>query len=234
MGGWIVGLFWLIPLLFSFVAVLVAVGTAVGWPIMLATQSVEGTDAFDGFNRQFSFLLNRFWHYAGYWLMTAILGSLGLSLILFIFSMMTQFLSHTLHHEHVIAMAAWQEPPTEIASDISFDPTLNSIVQFWFRLFACMLMGVVFSYFWAAVTITYFLLRKIDDATEFDQVCFTGDLLMEKLSKLVDERDEQEHLPTTGVASSELSTPLRPIGKLKETTQDPELPEPPTKEHDQS
>ena len=61
-----------------------------------------------------------------------------------------------------------------------------------------MMVAFVYSYFWSASTIIYFLLRQSDDATDLDEVY------------LPDEQERDELLPLVGVAASDQPVVERP------------------------
>lgn len=55
-----------LALLAGFLIVLLSIGLALGWPLMLPSVSAEGTDAFDAVSRSFSYLFGRPWRYLAY------------------------------------------------------------------------------------------------------------------------------------------------------------------------
>ncbi len=71
------GIGWGLVLLAGLFLAALAVGLALGWPLMWATVSVEGTDAFDAISRSYSYVFQRPLHYAFYALVATILGVLG-------------------------------------------------------------------------------------------------------------------------------------------------------------
>ena len=54
-GDVFAGIFWPIVLFFGFIIAIVLVGL-VGWPLMIATISTEGTDSFDALSRSYSYV----------------------------------------------------------------------------------------------------------------------------------------------------------------------------------
>lgn len=61
-----------LALLSGFLIVLLGIGLAAGWPLMIPAASAEGTDAFDAVSRAFSYVFNRPWRYIGYHLTAAL------------------------------------------------------------------------------------------------------------------------------------------------------------------
>jgi hypothetical protein len=73
-------------------------------------------------------------------------------------------------------------------------PTLTSasrVAAFWLAALAMIAIGFAVSYFWSAATMIYFILRRADDGTEFDDV-WLGEV------------EEDDLLPLAGIASGDL------------------------------
>ncbi len=208
-GPAVVGILWGIVLLFGFLMALIMMGLAAGWPLMTATISTEGSDAFDGLSRSFSYVYDRPWYYVWLILLTMAYGS-----VVIMFAWFAAWL--------IVYLAVWSvaagvgaddigsllrsTPPLlisdslESASQSDAPITIGRIaVGIWMRAVAMLLLGFVYSYFWTAVTIIYFLLRRSDDGTELDEVYVPE----------ADEPDEQ--LPLVGVAASDQPVTERPM-----------------------
>ncbi len=69
------GLFWPVMLLFGLVMAVALVGL-VGWPLMAATISTEGTDSWEAVSRAYSYVYQRPWHYLWYSLVAIFYGGL--------------------------------------------------------------------------------------------------------------------------------------------------------------
>ena len=100
-GGWIgripagvgeglLGVLWGLELLFGFLMAIVLIGLGLGWPLMFATISVEGTDGFDGLSRAYNYVFER----PLYFIWQAILTLLSGSVAIFFVALMAQFLTH--------------------------------------------------------------------------------------------------------------------------------------------
>ncbi len=209
-GDWLIGLGFLIPLFLSFVMALVIIGVAAGWPLMFATIGAEGTDAFDGFSRSYSYIYSKPWHlfsWSGvslvYGVAVTVFVSFATSLIisLAIWSVMmglgqegaSQLFLATPDSLGVTALASAAEPTTG-----------SVLVGFWLHLFALLVQGFTYSLFWTSTTILYFLVRRSDDATSLEEV-YREDV-----------QDEDELLPIVGVAASEQPVVERPVPDIAE------------------
>ena len=73
----IAGAFWFLPLLGGLFMAVLLVGLFFGFPLMWATISVEGTDAFDALSRSYAYTYQRPLLYALYSLVAGALGMLG-------------------------------------------------------------------------------------------------------------------------------------------------------------
>jgi hypothetical protein len=65
LGDLIGGLLWPLALLLGLVMTVILVGL-IGWPLMNATISTEGSDSFDALSRSYSYVYQVPWHYLGY------------------------------------------------------------------------------------------------------------------------------------------------------------------------
>lgn len=68
------GLGWPLPLLAGLVMTVLLVGL-VGWPMMYATISAEGSDSFDALSRSYSYVYQNPWHYIWYSLVAIAYGA---------------------------------------------------------------------------------------------------------------------------------------------------------------
>ncbi len=212
LGGWIgripaigevlIGLFWIVPLFCGLFMALMLVGVAAGWPLMYATISAEASDGFDGLSRAYCYVYGRPWHYLWMVIVAMAFGS-----VVIFFAWLVTWLLVYLGGWSVAsgmglnnAVALFQASAGLFGIDVLGGGTdeeyfLGSVaVGAWMRLVGLVLVGFIYSYFWSAFTIMYFLLRRSDDGTEFDQVYITED------------EQRNELLPLVGVAESDQST----------------------------
>lgn len=74
LGDLVTGLFWPMILIGGLVMAAILVGL-VGWPLMHATISAEGSDSFDALSRSYSYVYQAPWHYAWYALVSVAYGA---------------------------------------------------------------------------------------------------------------------------------------------------------------
>jgi hypothetical protein len=167
---------------------LVLTGWAVGWPLMYATISVEGSDSFDAFSRSFAYVFQRPWHYLFYVLVATVFGSLCSFFVVLFATLMVHTslwavswgggkgLAATLNGLMYYAPEAsgWGpagpgEPPTGSAWIAAV------FAAVWLYVVFLLLAGFVQSYFWSASTIIYYLLRRDVDNTEMHEVYLEGE-----------------------------------------------------------
>ena len=204
-GGVVVGALWFIPLLIGFVMALILIGLAAGWPLMYAGISTEGSDAFDGFSRSYSFVFSRPWQYL---LSAAVATGYGVVVVSFVAAVVSLLVSLSgwavgsgMGADAVSELLAagprfaGTSPATAAGSGLA-----SGFAAFWLSLLSLVIAGFVYSYFWSSATIIYFLLRQADDATGLDEVY------------LPDEDTEDKLLPLVGVAASEQEIIERPPG----------------------
>ena len=135
-----------IPLLFALFTVILALGLAVGWMLLFAAVSTDGSDGFDAISRMFSYIFQRPLHYILYWICSGILGCLGYLFVFFISSC-------------VVGMA------DAIASGDS-----TGIAAFWVGLIWLLPTAYAFAWFWTSSVAIYLLLRRSVDATPLTEV----------------------------------------------------------------
>jgi hypothetical protein len=81
------GLFWPLMILFGLVMAVALVGL-VGWPLMSATVSAEGTDSWEAVSRSYSYVYQRAWHYLWYTLVAICYGAVVVFFVGFMGSLM--------------------------------------------------------------------------------------------------------------------------------------------------
>ena len=123
-GGWLTnipyfgplfaGTLWFLPLLAGIVMAFIVVGLAIGWPLMVPTISVEGTDAFDAISRCFAYSMQRPWNYFFYATLTIVLGSISTFVFLLFVQLMLYFSYWSV---------AWGASDTLLARLFAFTPT---------------------------------------------------------------------------------------------------------------
>ncbi len=82
-GPGLLGLIWGPLLILALLLAIVVMGLACGWPLMVATISVEGTDGFDGMSRAYNYVYERPRYYIVQIALTMLNGSFGAFCVLF-------------------------------------------------------------------------------------------------------------------------------------------------------
>jgi hypothetical protein len=86
-GELFAGLFWPVVILIGLIMAIVMVGL-IGWPLMIATISTEGSDSFDALSRSYSYIYQAPWHYVWYNFLAILYGALLVFFVGFMASLM--------------------------------------------------------------------------------------------------------------------------------------------------
>jgi len=170
-------LLWPLVLVGGFVMTILLLGVLLGWPLMWATISVEGTDSFDALNRTYSYIFQRPFRYFFYAIIAALVGWIGWVVV-------ENFAAS------VIWLASWAvswgagsariQELTDGSSKSSLAYAATSLIAFWRGLVKLLAIGYSFSYFGVASTAIYYLLRRDVDARETDEVFLDADTSEQK------------------------------------------------------
>ena len=165
-------LLWPLVLVGGFVMTLLLVGVLLGWPLMFATISAEGTDSFDALNRTYAYVFQRPLGYLFYTIVAALLGWLGWFVVKNFAAL-------------VVWLAFWaascgtgwarMQELTAGTSDSSLVYAATGLIAFWTWCVKLLAVGYSFSYFFVAATAIYYLLRRDVDARETDEVFLDAD-----------------------------------------------------------
>lgn len=203
------GLLWILPLIAGFVMALIIVGWAVGWPLMFATISVEGSDAFDALSRSFAYAFQRPWHYLFYGLLAAVFGSLCSFFVLLFTDLLVHLsrwavawgggegLGIKLDQLFYYAPEASGWRPIAVEAPTGAVNFAAGCAAIWLYLLFFMVVGFIYSYFWSASTVIYYLLRRDVDNTEMQEVYLEGE-------------EDDEGLPMEPAPASPVVTPVQP------------------------
>jgi len=158
---------WFVGLLGSFMMAFMLLGLFFGFPLMWGSISAEGTDSFGALSHSYSYVYQRPLQYLIYVVIAAIIGVLGWYLVL-------------LFAYWILELSGWgvgwgsgSARLAEIKGPDSMGPIADTgaaIIAFWTDCVRTLAFGFIFSYFWTASTVIYFLLRRLVDATELDEV----------------------------------------------------------------
>jgi hypothetical protein len=158
---------WPFVLFGGFLMAFLLLGLFFGFPLMWSAISAEGTDAFGALSHALSYVYQRPLRYLGYAIVAGLAGVLGWYLV-------------TLFGFWILELAHWGiswGSSTERLREIEGPASLSRIadtgavfMHFWTNCLLTLAYGFVFSYFWTSTTIIYFLLRRLVDAKELDEV----------------------------------------------------------------
>lgn len=166
-GILVASILWPLVLLGGFMMAFLLIGLFFGFPLMWGAISAEGTDAFGALSHSYSYVYQRPLHYLAYALAAAIVGVLGW----FVVSLFVGW---------ILALSQWGiswgsgvAVLDEVRGPETMGPLADTgaaIIAFWTNCLHAVAYAFVFSYFWSATTVIYFLLRRQVDATELDEV----------------------------------------------------------------
>ena len=163
---------WPLVLFGGFLMAFLLLGLFFGFPLMWGAISAEGTDAFGALSHAYSYVYQRPLRYLGYAVLAGLAGVLGWYLI-------------TLFGFWILELSRWgiswgsgAERLKEIEGPASLGRMADTgamFVQFWTDCLRTLAYGFLFSYFWTSTTVIYFLLRRLVDAKELDEVYMADD-----------------------------------------------------------
>jgi hypothetical protein len=174
------GLVWIFALIFGALMALLLLGLLFGWPLMWATISTEGSDAFDALSRSYAYTFQRPLHYLFFAIVAAVLGALTWMLVLQLGAFIVHFtwwaadwgIFDEKRHGFALAVAAGDTQALEEFSPLGrFGLRLIGLCN---SLVFAAAYSFSYGYFWVAATAMYLLLRREVDHTETDEV-YTDD-----------------------------------------------------------
>lgn len=166
-GLLVAGGLWGGALFVGFLMAFLLLGLFFSWPLMWGAISVEGTDSFGALSHSYSYAYQRPLHYLLYATAAAVIGFIGWYLI-------------TLFAIYIVSLSNWGiswGTGTARYQEIVGGTGVNvwgerglAAMSFWNGCVLMLAVAFVYSYFWSASTVIYFLLRRLVDATEIDEV----------------------------------------------------------------
>jgi hypothetical protein len=166
-GVLLASIVWPVVLLGGFMMAFLLIGLFFGFPLMWGSISAEGTDAFGALSHSYSYVYQRPLKYLLYVVMAAIIGVPGWYLVswfVYWILALSQWGVSWGSGSALWPAIAGPESMGRIAD------TGAAIIGFWTNCLHTLAFGFIFSYFWSASTVIYFLLRRLVDATELDEV----------------------------------------------------------------
>lgn len=175
-GTSVAGLLGFLPLLAGLVMTLIAIGLAIGWPLMITTVVAEGEDAFDALSRSYSYVFQRPWKLAAYGALAWALGVIGLLVVRFAAALIVQLALWGL------SLGAPDDRLISLFQSEGGAGFPGSVHAFWLGTVDLLAFGWIYAYFWSVVPIIYLLLRSEIDGAPFESLFFDeppADLLPE-------------------------------------------------------
>ncbi len=166
-GLLVAGIFWWLVLFVGFLMAFLLLGLFFGWPLMWGTISAEGTDSFGALSHSYSYVYQRPLQYLLYATSAAVIGMLGWYLV----SLFTLW---------IIDLSDWGVSWGSTAVGLREAVTASEsgtmagygalLIRFWTLCLFMLVTAFLISYLWSATTVIYFLLRRLVDGVELDEV----------------------------------------------------------------
>jgi hypothetical protein len=187
-GEYAVGLALPLSLLMGLVCALVFIGGTFSVGLQWPTIAAEGSDSFDAISRSISYISSRPWRYIFYTLFSAAYGCLTFVFVKFL-TFLTLFITHTGIAAFWTAftlgkggsenkiLRLWAEPtlsePWRVisaAQQSGAEASAQHLFEFWIWIAMALVAAFIISFFLTSQTIIYFLMRKVVDATDIEEV----------------------------------------------------------------
>jgi hypothetical protein len=181
-GPYVVGVAMGLALLLNFLLALIFIAGAFSLGLQWPTIAVEGSDAFDAISRSVSYLTSRPWRYLFYTLFSALYGCATFLFVKFL-AYLTLAIAHMVMYIFSFGggpdnalVRLWEAPTLANPWPVSGGPDSGASYLFIFWVWMVLGLAVAFlgSFFFTSQTIIYFLLRKVVDATDTDEVYVEG------------------------------------------------------------
>jgi hypothetical protein len=167
MGVLVASIVWPVVLLGGFMMAFLLIGLFFGFPLMWGSISAEGTDAFGALSHSYSYVYQRPLKYLLYALMAAVIGVPGWYLVSWFVYWILALSQWGVSWGSGSAQWAAINGPESMGR---IADTGAAIIGFWTNCVHTLAFAFIFSYFWSSATVIYFLLRRLVDATELDEV----------------------------------------------------------------
>lgn len=191
LGVLIVGIFWILIVVFGFAVSVLAIGLLCGWPFMWGTIASEGTDGFDAISRAYSYTYQRPL-YTFFLAFLALLLGLAGSAVVFAFVQSTIELT-----VGGLAWGAGQERyyGFNLLYADEFEGTWAARAGVWLiqiinNFVRAAVAAFNFAFFWSASSAIYLLKRQQVDQTELDDIFFSD---QERSPYGLPDLDQDEH-----------------------------------------
>jgi hypothetical protein len=182
-GSVIAGLVWIFVAIAGLAAARLLAGLIFGWPLMWPTVSAERDgDPFEAFSRSYSYVYGKPLHYFFYVVVAAAFGALGWAVVEIAMLLVREFGFWALSwggggenvaaiRERALAFAAGARLPNPAASSTDRMLTVGtSLIGVFVALIHAVAAAFRYTYFFAAASAIYLLLRQDVDEKEMDEV----------------------------------------------------------------
>jgi hypothetical protein len=165
----------------------------VGYPLMYATVSAEGSDTFDALSRSYNYVFQSPWNYIWYSLVTVLYGAVLVFFVVFMGSFVvyltkwslsqtpwvgTAFPSRSVDDMFVYSPESfhWKELLVTGPTTLTWWNQISAFfVSLWVTIIFLLMIGFAYSYYFSAFTMVYLLMRRKVDDTEIDEVYLEED-----------------------------------------------------------
>jgi hypothetical protein len=185
-GEVVVGLLWGLVIAMGFVLAVIFIGGAFSVGLQWPALAVEGTDSFDAISRSVSYISSRPWRYVFYVIFSAVYGSLTFILVKLV-AFLALYIAHAAVRLFTFAWGTdgstgkldrlWAVPTLDApwpdagsASLIGAEPVATWFFQAWVWVVLGLVVAFLFSFFFTSQTVIYYLLRKVVEAKEMEEV----------------------------------------------------------------
>jgi hypothetical protein len=183
---------WPILMLLGFGQAILLIGL-VGYPLMYATVSAEGSDTFDALSRSYNYVFQSPWNYIWYALVAVAYGAVLVFFVGFMGSFVIYLtkwsLSQTPLSEYFVTRRVdnlfvyaprsfhWNELLVSGPTEMTWYNQISAVIvgAVWTTLVFLIVLGFGYSYYFSAFTMIYYLMRRKVDDTEMDEVYLEED-----------------------------------------------------------
>jgi hypothetical protein len=165
--------------------------------LMMPAMAVNGKGAFDSWTAAYTYVIWGFSRFVVYSLIMGIIGAASIWAVYQLTGLLLGLVESSVNMGHV-ADDPWILPAGTAAE--GFNGVLAAVVYFFKLLVQVVPFAYAFSYYWAASTVIFMLLRKQVDNVEFDEMC---EAIPEASAEGEQELEITEVQPETGTAAEE-------------------------------
>ncbi|MEL7497045.1 MAG: hypothetical protein AAFN77_05505 [Planctomycetota bacterium] len=195
-GLMLVGLLWVIVIAAAALMGVLLFGLMFGWPLMVASVSCEGQNAFDAMTRSYAYVFQRPLHYLFYSLVAILFGGLCWIIVAALADMVVNLSYWSTSwgaNVSIDRMTEIVEAPPLDADGVSTETQTHyigrSAIGLWNGLIKSIATAFLYGLFWCMASSVYLLLRKDVDETEMDEVFVSAETRTYQLPPLRSDAD---------------------------------------------